>query len=97
MRRRTLTTGTLALLGLASGIAIGLVVWTRYQDKHATSLYSPKARRRLAALSRLATLDPRDATVDTVATLREYVAWERHPLLRRRGKELLARLASHLG
>ena len=96
MRRRTVTAATLALLGFASGIAIGLVTWTRYQDRNATSLYSSKARRRLAALSRLSALDAQDATVDTVATLREYVAWERHPILRRRGKDLLTRLVSNL-
>ena len=85
-----------AAIGLAAGIAIGMVAWSSYREKHARSLFSPKPRRRLAALSRLATPDGVDETVDTVATLREYVAWERHPALKRRGRDLLERLASTL-
>lgn len=85
-----------AALGIAAGIAIGIVAWSTYQEKHARALFSPKPRRRLAALSRLSRPESLHATVDTVATLREYVAWERHPVLRRRGKDLLSRLASTL-
>lgn len=85
-----------AAIGLAAGIAIGIVAWSTYREKHARSLFSPKPRRRLAALSRLSSPESVDATVDTVATLREYVAWERHPVLRRRGRDLLERLASTL-
>jgi hypothetical protein len=85
-----------AVIGLAAGITIGIVAWSTYREKHARSLFSPKPRRRLAALSRLASPEGIEATVDTVATLREYVAWERHPVLRRRGRDLLARLASTL-
>jgi hypothetical protein len=96
MSRRRMSTLTWIGLGLAAGVAIGIVAWSTYQDRHAHSLFSPKPRRRLAALSRLSSPDGPEATVDTVATLREYVAWERHPLLKRRGKELLARLASSL-
>jgi hypothetical protein len=93
---RRLSATTWAAIGLAAGIAIGIVAWSNYREKHARSLFSPKPRRRLAALSRLGAPEGIAATVDTVATLREYVAWERHPVLRRRGKELLVRLASTL-
>lgn len=85
-----------AAIGFAAGIVIGIVAWSTYREKHARSLFSPKPRRRLAALSRLASAGQVAATVDTVATLREYVAWERHPVLKRRGRALLARLASSL-
>jgi hypothetical protein len=95
MRRRDSAT-TWALIGLTAGLTLGIVAWSTYREKHARSLFSPKPRRRLAALSRLSSPEGVDATVDTVATLREYVAWERHPMLRRRGRELLARLASTL-
>ena len=79
-----------AAVGFGAGIAIGMVAWSRYQDRHAQSLFSSRPRRRFAALGWLGLNAP---TVDTVALLREYVAWERHPLLRRRGEDLLARLA----
>ena len=95
MRRRTSGTVWVAI-GLAAGIAIGILAWSSYREKHARSLFSPKPRRRLAALSRLASSEGADVTVDTVATLREYVAWERHPALKRRGRNLLERLASTL-
>jgi hypothetical protein len=85
-----------AAIGFAAGIAIGILAWATYREKHARSLFNPKPRRRLAALSRLASPEGLEATVDTVATLREYVAWERHPVLRRRGQVLLERLASTL-
>jgi hypothetical protein len=95
MSRRS--SGTLwAAIGLAAGIALGILAWSSYREKHARSLFSPKPRRRLAALSRLASPEGVDATVDTVATLREYVAWERHPALKRRARNLLERLASTL-
>jgi hypothetical protein len=92
---RRLSTTAWAAIGLAAGIAIGVVAWASYREKHARSLFSPKPRRRLAALSRLGSPEV-EATVDTVATLREYVAWERHPVLKRRGRNLLERLASTL-
>ena len=82
-----------AAIGFAAGIAIGMVAWSRYQDRHSRSLFSPRPRRRFAALGWLGLSEP---TMDTVALLREYVAWERHPLLRRRGEDLLARFVSTL-
>jgi len=85
-----------AALGLVAGTVLGLIVWSGYQDRHARSLFSPRVRRRLAALGRLASDAAPEDSVDTIALLREYVAWERHPLLRRRGRALLARLASTL-
>jgi hypothetical protein len=84
---------TWALIGFAGGLATGMAMWARYQDRHQRSLFSAKPRRRLAALSRLAAEEP---TVDTMKLLREYVAWERHPRLRRRGQQLLAQSASLL-
>jgi len=85
-----------ATLGFVAGTALGMVLWGNYQERHARSLFSSKVRRRLAALGRLSAVGAEAATVDTVATLREYVAWESHPLLRRRGEDLLVRLASTL-
>ena len=93
---RRLSSTAWAAIGLAAGVAIGVIAWSTYREKHARSLFSPKPRRRLAALSRLASPEGVEATVDTVATLREYVAWERHPVLKRRGRNLLERLASSL-
>jgi hypothetical protein len=81
------------MVGFAGGVALGVAAWTGYQDRNTQSLFSAKARRRLAALSRLSS----HASVDSIALVREYVAWERHPVLRKRGEALLDRLVSTLG
>jgi hypothetical protein len=85
-----------ASLGFVAGAALGLAAWTTYQDRHAQSLFSPKVRRRWAALGRLASDAGRDSSMDTVGLLREYVAWERNPRLQRRGRAILSRLVSTL-
>jgi hypothetical protein len=77
-------------VGVASGVVLGAILTTVYQDRNAQSLFSPQRRRRWAALSRLAA----DAAVDSVPLVREYVAWESHPGLRQRGERLLRRLQS---
>jgi hypothetical protein len=59
-------------------------------------LFSSRKRRRWAALGRLAGDVAADDAVDTLGVLREYVAWERDPRLLRRGRAILARLASTL-
>ena len=48
--------------------------------------------RRLAALGYLAG----QAGVETARLLRDYLAWERHPMLRRRAEGILKRLQSTL-
>jgi hypothetical protein len=75
-------------VGMASGVVLGALLTTVYQERNAQALFSPHRRRRWAALGRLAA----DAAVDNVPLVREYVAWEQHPGLRRRGERLLHRL-----
>lgn len=80
------------MLAMAGGTALGLVAGSlaaqRYGAYHREDLFSPRPHRRLAALVFLA----RHAGVETVALLRDYLVWERHALLRRRGTALLKRL-----
>ncbi len=76
--------------GVVGGLVLGILLTTAYQDRHAQALFSPRPRRRWAALGRLAGT----ASVDSVRLMREYVAWETHPRLRRRGEALLERLQS---
>jgi hypothetical protein len=82
-----------ALAGVAGGILAGLAITALYQERHAQALFSGRTRRRWAALGHLATA----ATVDSVPLVREYVAWESHPILRRRGQDLLQRLLTLQG
>ena len=74
--------------GTAIGLLVGVFAAQRYGEYHREDLFSPRPHRRLAALTFLT----RNAGVETVALLRDYLVWERHALLRRRATALLKRL-----
>jgi hypothetical protein len=81
--------GMLAMVGgTAIGVLIGVFAVQQYGEYHREDLFSPRPHRRLAALAFLT----RNAGVETVALLRDYLVWERHALLRRRATALLKRL-----
>lgn len=88
MSRRALWFG----VGLAGGVAAGLWWWRREQQRHQRGLYDKRPLARLAALGWLRGRP----SVETVVTLREYVQWERHPVLQRRARRLLARFEKAL-
>lgn len=79
-------------VSLVAGFAAGLVWWTRKQERHQRALFSPRPMRRLAALGWLR----RQATPENVVMLREYLGWERNPVLRRRAQRLLTRFENAL-
>jgi hypothetical protein len=60
----------------------------RYLGSHRAALFSPSPRRRHAAIGWLAGRP----SPDTVRLLRDYLAWERHPVLRRRGLRVVQEL-----
>ena len=82
----------LVAVGFVGGVAAGTLLWARLQRTHRHDLFSSRRLRRLAALSFLRARP----TMDTARLLREYIAWERNPLLRRRGARLLARVETAL-
>jgi hypothetical protein len=89
MRSRGLLFGGGAVLGAAAG-------WVLVQRRftfHRRDLFSPRPIRRLAALGYLAG----QGGVDTARLLRDYLAWEGQPMLRRRAETILKRLESNLG
>lgn len=76
------------LLAAAVGVATGWVLAQRYLERHRAALFSPKLRRRHAALGYLVGHpDP-----ETLRLLRDYLAWEQHPVLRRRAKRVVREL-----
>lgn len=79
-------------VGLVGGVAAGLLWWGREQDRHEGALFSPQPMRRLAALGRMR----REPTREGLLLLHEYMSWERHPVLRRRARRLLARFEKAL-
>ena len=80
----------------AGGLAVGgLAGWTLAQRRlssHQHALFSPRPLQRLAALGFLAGR----TGVDTIRLLRDYLAWERQPVLRRRAQTILRGLEATL-
>jgi hypothetical protein len=81
------------LFGLVAGTALGMLVAQRHLRRHREDLFSPSALRRFAALGNLAA----NEGAETVALLRDYLQWERHPTLRRRAGAMLRRMEAVLG
>jgi hypothetical protein len=75
-----------------AGAACGAVAWSRLQRQYRRDLFSRFPLRRLAALSYLRGRP----SVNTARLLREYVAWEHSPILRRQGVSLMRRLEKKL-
>jgi membrane-associated PAP2 superfamily phosphatase len=80
--------GLWVLLAVTAGVAAGWTLSRRYLERHKAALFSPRLRRRHAALGYLAG----HPAAETVTLLRDYLAWEKHPALRRRA----ARVAREL-
>lgn len=79
--------GVLVALGLAVGLAVGLLGWGSLHRRHRTALFHPRPVRRLAALGYLRA----HPSVDSARLLRDYLQWEKQPLLRRRARRVLRR------
>lgn len=89
MRTRT----KVLLLGFGLGAAIGVVLAQRSMGRHRMDLFSPRPLRRLSALGYLSG----HPSVEAVRLLRDYLAWERSPVLRRRADTLVRRMEANLG
>ena len=74
-----------ALLGAAALAAIGVFVARDQMVRHRRDLFSPHPLRRLAALGYLRS----HPEVDNVMLLRDFLAWEERPLLRKRAASIL--------
>jgi hypothetical protein len=86
---RFVRTTAFALLAVAAAAALGVLLVRDQISRSRRDLFSPHPLRRLAALEYLGGAQ---ASVDTALLLRDYLAWERRPLLRRRAQAVLARL-----
>jgi hypothetical protein len=78
--------------GVLAGAAGGWLLAQQRFSYHRRDLFSPRPLRRLAALGYLAGQDG----VDTVRLLRDYLAWERQPMLRRRAEAIVRRMEATL-
>jgi hypothetical protein len=88
-RRTNAGAVTVSFLG---GLVFGALVWSTQIQRSRRELFSRHPVKRLAALGYLGGRPG----LDTVHILSDYVRWERHPALRRRGERILRRLKRHL-
>ena len=77
---------------MAVGAATGWALAQRRFTARQRDLFSPRPLRRLGALGYLAG----HGGVETVRLLRDYLAWERQPVLRRRARAILRGLEAGL-
>lgn len=91
--QRLLRTAGLTILSALAVVGLGTLLVRDQMSRHRRDLFSPHPLRRLAALGYLS---GRPASVDDVLLVRDYVAWEQRPLLRRRAALLLARMETAL-
>ncbi|MEE9578647.1 MAG: hypothetical protein V3W24_03655 [Gemmatimonadota bacterium] len=73
------------LLGAATAALIGVVLARDQMVRHRRGLFSPHPLRRLAALGYLRSYP----NVDNVLLLRDYLAWEQRPMLRKKASAVL--------
>jgi hypothetical protein len=94
LKRSTIlrTTG-LILLSAAAVTAIGALIVRDQIERHQRDLFSTRPLKRLAALGYIAGLA---ATVELARTLRDFIAWEERPMLRRRAEGILDRMEGDL-
>lgn len=82
-----------AVLALGAAAALGVLIVRDQIARHRRDLFNSHPLRRLAALGYLA---GRDASVEVAQLLRDFIAWEPRPLLRRRALHILDRLEERL-
>ena len=81
------------LLTFGLGTAVGAVLAHQSMGRHRADLFSRRPLRRLSALGYL----KGHASVETVRLLHDYLAWEPHPMLRRRADAMVRRMEAKLG
>ncbi len=79
-------------VGFTGGLVAGLIVWSQQTHRSRFNLFSAHPWRRMAALGHLRG----QRSARNVRLLRDYVEWERHPGLRRRGQIILRRMEESL-
>jgi hypothetical protein len=77
---------------LTGGVVVGMLLAQRSMGRWRSALFSPRPLRRLAALGYLSGHPGPEA----VRVLRDYLAWEEHPALRRRAAGIMRRIEASL-
>ncbi len=81
------------LVTFGLGAVAGGMLAQQSMGRHRQDLFSGRSLRRLSALGYLSG----HASVETVQLLHDYLAWEEHPILRRRAGAIVRRMEAQLG
>jgi hypothetical protein len=85
---KVLRTVGIALAGVVAFAAVGVLLVRDQMSRHRRDLFSPHPLRRLAALGYI----DRHPDVENAHLLRDFLSWERRPMLRRRAAAILDRM-----
>lgn len=85
--------GKALLVGLGVGAVLGTMLAQHSMGRHRRDLFSPRPLRRMSALGYL----NGHPSVESVRVLRDYLTWERHPMLRKRAERIVRRMEAKLG
>lgn len=91
--KRVLRTTGFTVLAVAAAAALGALLVRDQISRHQRDLFSPHPLRRLAALGYIG---GRTASVDLMLLLRDFIAWEPRPLIRKRAVTVLERMQETL-
>ncbi len=85
---RVLRTVGLSLAGAAAVSALGMLLVRDQVHRHRRDLFSPRPLRRLAALTYIG----KHPDIENANLLRDFLSWEKEPMLRRRAAAILERM-----
>lgn len=90
---RTWRTATVTVLAAAAAGALAALIIRGQVSRHRRDLFSPRAYRRLAALSHM---NREPASVDAIRVLRDFISWEPRQALRDRAQAIVDRMMSEV-
>lgn len=93
MKKKILRIVGIGLLAAAIASVVGVLFVRDQMSRHRRDLFSSRPLRRLAALGYIAGSGP---SVDAVRLLRDYIAWEHQPLIRRQAIQVLNKMERNL-
>jgi len=82
----------IALAGTAAVSVLGVLLVRDQVQRHRRDLFSPRPLRRLAALTYIG----KHPDIENANLLRDFLSWEREPMLRRRAAAILERMERSL-
>lgn len=91
--KQILRVSGIGLLVAAAASVLGLLFVRDQMSRHRRDLFSTRPLRRLAALGYIAGAPP---SVDAIRLLRDYIAWEKQPLIRRQAIQVLGKMERSL-